>query len=106
MPAVMEIEHSTGVTSGLTRMRGLYDVLPSFPTRYVVVAADEDRDKVLRETNRPQFRPLNARFFPYSAVEELYYLCEKREIRGVTEQFLDCFMESTLEELPPIIDHY
>lgn len=103
MPAVMEVEHSTGVTSGLTRMKGLYDVLPPFPTRYVIVAADEDRDKVLREANRPQFRPLNIKFFPYSAVEELYSLCQRRKIRGVTEEFLDSFMESTLEELPSIM---
>jgi type II restriction enzyme len=86
MPAVIEIEHSTGVTSGLTRMKGLQDLLPPFPTRYVVVAPDEDRDKVVREANRSQFRSLNARFFPYSSVEELYALCQRRKIRGVDEE--------------------
>lgn len=96
MPAVMEVEHSTGVTSGLTRMKGLQDALPSFPTRYVIVAPDEDRDKVLRESNRPMFQPLNVKYFPYSAVEELHSLCERRKIRGVTEDFLDSFMEPTL----------
>lgn len=100
MPAVMEVEHSTGVTSGLTRMKGLQDSLPPFPTRYVIVAPDEDRGKVIREANRPQFRSLNTRFFPYSAVEELYALCDRRKIRGVTEEFLDCFMEPTLQLNP------
>ena len=95
MPAVMEIEHTTGITSGLTRMRGLQDALPErFPTRYVIVAPDEDREKAVREINRPQFRSLQAKYFPYSAVEELYALCQRRKIRGVTEEFLDCYMES------------
>lgn len=96
MPAVMEVEHSTGVTSGLTRMKGLQDALPPFPTRYVIVAPDEDRSKVLKEANRKQFQTLDVRYFPYSAVEELYSLCQRRKIHGVTEEFLDCFMEPTI----------
>ena len=99
MPAVIEIEHSTGVTSGLTRMLGFQEALPSFPTRWVIAAPDEDRDKVMNETNRPQFRSLNAKFFSYSAIEELYSLCERRKVRGVTEEFLDCFMEPCLPAL-------
>ena len=97
MPAVIEIEHSTGVTSGLTRMKGFQDLLPPFPTRYVVVAPDESRDKVVREANRIQFRSLDARFFPYSSVEELYALCQRRKIRGVGEEFLDCYMEPIVQ---------
>lgn len=99
MPAVMEVEHSTGVTSGLTRMKGLQDVLPPFPTRYVIIAPDEDREKVFREASRPQFQSLNARFFPYSAVEEMYALFKRRNIKGVTEEFLDSYMEPILAQL-------
>lgn len=97
MPAVIEVEHSTGVTSGLTRMKGFHDALPPFPTRYVIVASDEDREKVIREANRDQFKALNTRFFSYSAVEELYALCQRRKLRGVTEEFLDTFMEPVVE---------
>lgn len=96
MPAVMEIEHSTGVTSGLSRMKNFKDKFPPFPTRYVIVAPDEDRDKVIKEANKPQFRDLDTRYFTYSAVEELYSLCQRRKIKGVTEEFLDCFMEPIL----------
>lgn len=100
MPAVIEVEHSTGVTSGLTRMKGLQDTLPFYnDTRYVIVAPDEDRDKVIREANRPQFLSLKARYFPYSSVEELYSLCKKRKIRGITDEFLDCYMEPITEDL-------
>ena len=98
MPAVMEVEHTTGITSGLDRMMGLYQTIPSLQTRYVIVAPDSDRDKVVNEINRPQFRELKARYFPYSSVEELYYLCIHRKIKGVTQDFLDSFMEEVIIE--------
>lgn len=96
MPAVMEVEHSTGVTSGLSRMKNFKDKFPPFPTRYVIVAPDEERNKVIKEANKPQFRDLDTRYFTYSAVEELYALCQRRKLKGVTEEFLDCFMEPVL----------
>jgi type II restriction enzyme len=97
MPAIMEVEHTTGVTSGLSRMLEFYHKLPRFQTRYVIVAPDSDRQHVIREAGKESFKPLNALYFPYSAVEELYYLCEKRKLNqhSVTEEFLDCFMEKT-----------
>ena len=98
MPAVMEVEHTTGITSGLDRMMGLYQTIPSLQTRYVIVAPDSDRDKVVNEINRPQFRELKARYFHYSSVEELYYLCIHRKIKGVTQDFLDSFMEEVIIE--------
>ena len=97
MPAVMEVEHTTGVTSGLTRMKGLQDTMPAFQTRYVIVAPDEDRDKVIEEVNRPQFVSLDARYFAYSSVEELYYICTHRNLHGVTQEFLDCYMEKVCQ---------
>jgi hypothetical protein len=97
MPAVMEIEHSTGVTSGLSRMKNFKDKFPPFPTRYVIVAPDEDRDKVLKEANKKQFHDLDTRYFTYSAVEELYSLCQRRKIKGVSEEFLDCYMEPVVK---------
>ncbi len=97
MPAVMEVEHTTGVTSGLTRMKGLQDCMPAFQTRYVIVAPDDNREKVVYEANRPQFKSLNARYFPYSAVEELYYICSHRKLHGITQDFLDCYMEKVCE---------
>ena len=100
MPAVIEIEQSTRVRSGLTRMKTFQDAFPPFPTRWVIAAPDEDRDLVLRECNTPQFQSLNPLFFPYSAIEELYSLCQRRKIKGVTEEFLDCYMEQTLQLEP------
>lgn len=96
MPAVMEVEHSTGVTSGLSRMKNFKDKFPPFPARYLIVAPDEDRDKVIKEANKPQFGDLDTKYFTYSTVEELYALCQRRKLKGVTVEFLDCFMEPIL----------
>ena len=96
MPAVMEVEHTTGVTSGLTRMKGLQDNIPALKTRYVIVAPDEDRTKVIEEANRTQFLSLDTRYFSYSAVEELYYICTHRNLHGVEQEFLDCYMEKVV----------
>jgi hypothetical protein len=97
MPAVLEVEHSTGVTSGLSRMKHFYDQIPRLQdVRWTIVAPDEDREKVMKEANKPQFRDLQTQFMPYSSVEELYSLCQRRKIRGINDAFLDCFMEPCL----------
>jgi type II restriction enzyme len=95
MPAVIEIEHTTGVTSGLTRMKKFQDKIPEFArTRWVIAAADEDREKVFQEANQPQFRSLHAQYLPYSAVDELYSLTQRRRLRGVSDEFIDSFTEN------------
>lgn len=94
MPAVMEVEHTTGITSGLTRMLNFYNKIPPIRTRYVIVAPDEDREKVMTEASKEIFSPIDAKYFPYSAVEELYAMCKRRGLRGITDEFLDCYMES------------
>ncbi|AUU83865.1 restriction endonuclease [Leclercia sp. LSNIH1] len=97
MPAVLEIEHSTGIKSGLTRMKNFCDYAPRLQDiRWTIVAPDEYREKVIEFANMPQFRELDTKFFPYSAVEELYSLCERRKPQGITDQFLDSFMENCI----------
>jgi len=93
IPAVMEVEHTTGVTSGLDRMKNFHDHIPPIGSRYVIVAPDEDRDHVLAEARKPMFSGMDIRIFPYSSVEELYILCQRRHLRGITKEFLDCYME-------------
>jgi len=99
MPAVMEVEHTTGVKSGLMRMLNFSRKLPRFDdTRYVIVAPDDDRDKVIRYANEDSFRELDARYFAYSAVEELYAICQRRHLHGITQEFLDCYMEKVVND--------
>lgn len=33
------------------------------------------------------------RYFSYSSVEDLYYICTHRILHGVTQDFLDCYKE-------------
>jgi type II restriction enzyme len=98
MPAVIEVEHSTGITTGLTRMKGFKDNMPMFGgVRWVIAAEESLRPLAIREANRPQFIDLDARFISYDAVEELFSLCERRKIVGVTDAFLDSFMERLVQ---------
>lgn len=98
IPALMEVEHTTGVVSGLTRMNGFRERLDYIITRYVIIAPDEDRDKVVFQANQPQFKKLNARFLPYSGLEELRWLCEKRKINGMDDSFLDYYFDKIVTE--------
>lgn len=93
MPAVIEVENTTGIRSGLLRMKNFKDTFPPFQTRYLISAPDNQRDKVYRECIKPQFMDLNAKYFPYSAVEELYSFLSSRRIKGITEEFIDSFVE-------------
>lgn len=99
MPAVIEVEQSTGTNSGLMRMKKFQDSGPALADiRWVIAAPDEDRAEVMRKANDPQFASLRTKFFPYSAIEELYSLCTRRKIDGtaINERFLDAFMEPCL----------
>lgn len=46
IPAVLEVEHSTGVTSGFTRMLKFRETVPSIVTKFTIVAPDALRNKV------------------------------------------------------------
>jgi type II restriction enzyme len=94
IPAVFEVEQSTGVTSGLTRMSNFKKTLPEYRgMRYIIVAPDEYRDKVVREINKPEFADLHAFYMPYSSVSELLGLCQERKLKGITEEFIETFLD-------------
>jgi len=56
--AAFEIEHTTSIYSGLLRMSDLISMQPNIAMPLYIVAADEKRDKVIQEINRPTFRML------------------------------------------------
>ena len=97
MPAVMEIEHSTGINPGLSRMLEFHKIVPPLSDiRWTIVAPDEDRNLVIQRANMMQFQDLKTRFFPYSAVEELYSFCNRRRPENLPVNFIDHFMENCL----------
>jgi type II restriction enzyme len=99
IPMVVEVEHSTGVTSGLQRMLSFSMAAPALSgMRYVVVAPDDQRDGVFRKATDATFAALRDRlwYFPYSSVEELLDLCRRRGISGGSvnpETFVELFLE-------------
>jgi type II restriction enzyme len=99
MPAVIEVEHSTGVTSGLTRMLKFMNTIPSIATKFTIVAPNELRNKVVSEANNAAFRSLRTRFMPYSTIRELYGLIKRYSLTNVVERnFIEPFMENIVEE--------
>ena len=109
LPFAYEVEHTTGVTSGLTRMLAFHEFAPHLATSFVVVAPDEDRDLVMERSHHQQYRELDPWYLPYSNVEELYAFSRKRHgvIRGIDKHFLFNFMERCLmaEERRPDLYH-
>lgn len=94
IPAIIEIEHSTGVTSGLTRMKGFKDECPDLAhMTYIIAAPDDLRDQVFYKAARSQFASMNTKYLSYSAIEDLYYLCQ-RNLKGIDNIiFFHTFLE-------------
>jgi len=100
LEAAFEIEHSTGITSGLTRLQRLWFAMPESirpRVRWTIVAADSDRDKACQIARREQFRALDAWFLPYSGVEDFRQLCLRRGMKGASCEFLENFMARARE---------
>ncbi|MCC2878298.1 hypothetical protein LK536_18650 [Lachnoclostridium pacaense] len=96
LPSVMEVEHTTGIKTGIDRMMVLKDTIPSIDTRYVIVAPDEDRSKVFDIACTPMYRRMDIKYLAYSSVEELFWICNNRNIgNSVNDSFIDCFLEKT-----------
>jgi hypothetical protein len=73
-----EVEHSTAVYSGLLRMADLLALQPNMDIRLHIVAADERREKVFREMQRPVFALLekgplsqSCTFISYESVDAI-----------------------------------
>jgi len=98
VPAVLEIEQSTRVTSGMTRMQKFESTFPSLSTTFTIVAPNELRRKVVTEANAKIYRHLNARFMPYSTIRELYGLIQRYQLANVVDHtFIKPFMEIVVE---------
>jgi len=95
LPFAFEVEHTTGVTSGLTRMLNFKNKAEHLNTHYVIVAPDEDRTLVMQKSQPSQFDEIEPLFFPYSQVEDLYSFIARHggRMKGVKKDFLLNFME-------------
>jgi predicted RNA-binding protein len=68
--AAYEVEHTTNIHSGLTRLNDLVRAAPNLNINLYIVAPDERRSKLERELQRPSFEDLQGKvsFIPYSRI--------------------------------------
>ena len=95
LPYAFEVEHTTGVTSGLNRMLSFKNKAEHLNTRYVIVAPDEDRELVMTRAQPAQFEPIEPFYLSYSKVEDLYAFIHRYDgkLLGTNKEFLSTFME-------------
>lgn len=95
MPFVFEVEHTTGVTSGLARMQRLRLEAEHTKTDYVIVAPDDDRQLVLQKSSGEQYSDLDLWYMPYSGLMEMYSFTKKHSFRCHRQKsdFAKMFME-------------
>ena len=95
LPYAFEVEHTTGVTSGLNRMLSFRNKAEHLNTRYVIVAPDEDRELVMHRAQPAHFEPIEPFFLSYSKVEDLYAFIHRADgkLLGTSKEFLSTFME-------------
>jgi hypothetical protein len=73
--AAFEVEHTSAIYSGLLRMADLVSMQPNIKLNIYLVAADDKRNKVLSEINRPTFKKLKpslptiCKFISYSKLK-------------------------------------
>lgn len=101
IPGIVEIEHTTGVNSGLNRMEtfrqsmaGVFANAGSNGTCFIICADDDQRDSVMKKTAAAkQYRSLAPRFMPYSKVALLWTLCHSGHASALKENVLEVFSE-------------
>jgi type II restriction enzyme len=99
IPAVIEIEHSKGVTSGFTRMLKFKAAIPGTNMNFTIVAPDSLRNEIVGEANNLIYGTMDGRFMPYSTVRKLYGLTQKYSLEGIVERnFIESFMEKVTTE--------
>jgi type II restriction enzyme len=100
IPAVMEVEHTTGVSSGLARMNafrhsmaGVYANGGAGGTSFIICADDSMAAEVMAKASTAQFRDLAPRFLPYSRVDLLWSLCRDNRHRAFKENVFEVFSD-------------
>lgn len=95
MPFMFEVEHTTGVTSGLDRMLKFKNAAPHINTEFVIVAPDDDRHLVMERSEPKQYEDMKLWYMRYSSLIELKHFADThRYLMGdKRENFVKMFME-------------
>jgi len=77
-----EVEHSTGVVTGLDRFENLLEAFKYVKLKMFIVSPDEREDEVMKKVNRPSHKEIatQIRFIPYSTLSEKYEAVRKTKL--------------------------
>lgn len=88
MPAVMEIEHSTGVTSGLTRMKNFFDKFPPFLLDMLLLLLMKTGIKLLRRQINHSLQTCKQSFFLILLLKSFMPFVKKENYEELPRIFL------------------
>ncbi|NTF16979.1 hypothetical protein G6L37_00870 [Agrobacterium rubi] len=102
IPAVIEIEQSTGVLSGLNRMESFRQTMSGVfanhgagGTSFTICAEDSKRDEVFKKVKAaPQYHPMAPRFLSYSNVDLMWSLCVNGRSAALKDNLFEVFSEA------------
>jgi type II restriction enzyme len=95
VPAVIEVQYFRSISTSVMKMLELKALLPEGTVkRFIMAAPDEDRSHLISVSSKTFNRSLNIKYFPYTSVEELFSLCRRRNLKGISGEFLDSFIEN------------
>ena len=102
MARAFEIEHTTAIYSGLLRMADLLALQPNMDIRLHIVAPNEKRDKVMRESKRPVFSLLEHgplyESYTFLSYEALTELADTPHLAHVSDSIIEDFEEPAEED--------
>jgi hypothetical protein len=102
IPAVVEVEQTTGITSGLTRMNRFRHALSgvyacagtgAVGTSFIICAADEKAEEFASKASDPQFAGLNPRFLAYSTLDAIWSLIRDNRQDAFSDNLFKVFSD-------------
>lgn len=100
IPAVIEVEHTTGISSGLGRMNafrhsleGVYASQGAGGTSFIICAEDEKASEFAAKAASLQYASIKPRFLPYSRLDLIWSLVRDNRQSGLSENLFEAFSD-------------
>lgn len=100
IPAIIEVEHTTGISSGLGRMNtfrhaleGVYASGGSGGTSFIICAEDGKAEEFMAKASSRQYAAIRPRFLPYSRLDIIWSLIRDNRQAGFSDSLFEAFSD-------------